>query len=339
MMRTAAQARGGNRMVGRRSVALVAAVVALAVGNLVPAGAGAPPASFNELFSSLPMTVNGSYTPLIGNLDCTPSGGNLAIIWYAPGSASDHRWTNLESTDQGQLEYSTAPLTINGTYGKPFVGDFNADECDDVFWYAPGSGADFVWYGLPDGSFTSRSVTVNGDYSPLVGNWDDSTAGSDVYWYAQAGGTETIWRGTPTPGTFGVSSAPQVSGTAYRVASFGEGILFHRPGPGADYIWEDVIAGSPLPVASIRVVINGTYEPHFSTGILLYGPGLDADRLIIDYEDSGALATLDGTINGSYRVAVPPPGTTLGGLLIFHAPGGAPDHLWVGGAMTAGTAF
>lgn len=319
----------------KRTLLCISAALAVltGAGGITPAAAGGPPASFNELFTSTPITVNGSYIPLVGRLDCE-SGGAAGMVWYAPGTATDHRWTNLDTNDSGQFEYSTNPISVNGTY-QPFVGDFDGDECDDIFWYAPGSAADFVWYGDPTG-FVSRPVTVSGTgYRPLVGDFDD-TPGDDIFWYAANGGTETIWRGTATRGTFIKTTAPQVSGLDYRVASFGSGIFFHRPGPGADYIWNDVAAGASAPGESVAVAVNGTYQPVDTIGILLYGAGPAPDHLIYDYLPSGELSTIPGRINGVYRVAVPPPSMGFP-MILFHAPGSAPDFLWVPGmAMAAG---
>src|SRR5688572_4263573 len=121
----------------RLCIGAAVTMAVLASGGAVTPAAGGPPQMFNDLFTSYPITVNGTYTPLVGDLDCTGAGGNLAVIWYAPGSAPDFRWTNLDSTAGGDLEYSTNPLTVNGSYAKPFVGDFDDDTCDDVFWYSP----------------------------------------------------------------------------------------------------------------------------------------------------------------------------------------------------------
>lgn len=316
-----------------RLAVAAAMVVALGPVGVAPvASAGDPPESFNELFQSYPITVNGSYVPLMGFLDCG-AGGSIGFFWYAPGPAADHMWTNLDVNDSGQLEHSSQSVPVNGTY-EPFVGDFDGDDCDDIFWYAPGAANDFVWYGTPTG-FDSRPVTVKGTgYDPQVGDFDGDER-DDIFWYSTTGGTESIWRGGATRGAFAKTTAPQVSYSGYRLSSFGSGILFHRPGPGQDYIWEDIEAGAPAPTASVPVTINGTYEPYFNFGILLYGPGSGPDNLIINYDPDGTLQTIGGTISGTYRATVPPPTEGPGGAILFHAPGPATDYLWIGGAMAA----
>jgi hypothetical protein len=318
----------------RRWVAAMLAAALVGVTGAMPARAGAPPASFNEMFTSVPMTVNGSYVPLAGALSCTDTGGEFGIFWYAAGSAQDHLWYDFAEDGGSSFTYASKPFTVNGTF-EPFVGDFDADGCDDIFWYAPGTGQDHVWYGVP-GGFQSHPVTVNGDYTPLVGDWDDGTPGADVFWYGSGGGTESIWRGTGTRGTFGASAAPQVAGTTYIAESYGGGILFYQPGIGADYFWEDVVAGAPAPASSVRVDITNTYEPHFTgAGYLLYGPGTAVDKFIYQYFDDGSMVVGGGSINGTYRVEPAPEF----GLIVFHAPGPAPDYLWVPMFGTTTSAF
>jgi hypothetical protein len=286
------------------------------------------------MYTSIPITANGSYTPITGTLDCTGTGGSYGVIWYAPGPGADSIWTEFDDgSTPNSVDYVSSPLTINGTY-KPFVGDFDGDGCDDVFWYAPGAGADSVWYGVP-GGFTSRPVSVQGTYEPLVGDWDDANPGDDIFWYGIGGGTESIWTGSTTRGTFGPAASPQVVGTGFVTESFGNGVLFYRPGAGADYFWDGIVAGQTAPADDVQVTINGTYQPHFNgIGILLYAPGTAQDRFIYDYGGDGSMLVGSGTINGTYRVSVPNP---LDGfpVILFHGPGTAPDYLWVPSELAA----
>ena len=46
---------------------------------------------------------------------------------------------------------------VTGTY-KPFVGDFDGNGRDDVFWYAPGAAADSIWYGRSNRAFVKVAV-------------------------------------------------------------------------------------------------------------------------------------------------------------------------------------
>jgi len=297
----------------------------VSVVGVSPAEAAPPPGSFNELFRSYPMTVNGSYTPLVGDLDCfADDEAEFSILWYAPGPGADHQWRDFDAGPAG-LEHSSVPRTVNGTY-EPFVGDFDANGCDDIFWYAPGAGADYVWYGTAGRTFTVRSVTMTANRTPIVGDFDNAI-GDDIFWYGEGGGTESIWLGGPTLGIFTARTAPQVGGVDFVTLGFSDSILFYRPGPGADYLWRGIAAGDPSPEESLPTVIKGTYRPINASGILLYGPGSAPDRFIYDIEPDGTPLTLPGTINGTFRTAAMP--ATSGPAIVFRAPGSAPDYLWV----------
>lgn len=297
----------------------VAALAAAAVGAS-PASAGeAPPRvdSYNEFFQSVPFEVNGSYVPVILAESCGESKDAL-ILWYGEGTAPDYLWS-VSSFDP--LEYTTTAVTINGTY-QPIAGDFDHDDCDDIFWYAPGTATDYVWYGDGDGTFTSRSTAVNGTYQPLVGSFDD-TPGDDIFWYGPGSVTESIWLGRPSR-SFAKAGAPQVRGD-YRATSLFSTILFHAPGSAKDYAWTGVTPSGIR--SSISFDINGTYEPLAGPeSILLYGPGSSPDFGVLDIGQD-VVETVPASISGTYETGVRSPSTI--NVFLWHAPGPAGDYLWM----------
>lgn len=319
---------------------ITGAIAALSLGGLLagPSTAqGAAPAEdaaaadFQSLFEITPMTVNGSYTPLLGNW-CTEGDSFGFVIWYAPGPGADSLWSAPIGLSP-EPPFSSQPMTINGTY-TPILGDFDDNSCTDILWYAPGTAPDSIWYGDLGGGFTSKPLTLNGTYTPVVGRYFNPELGGcvscdGIYWYSTNGGTESIWHGT-TGRTFTSHAAPQVNANDYIVEPMGGGdILFYRPGTASDSMWTGVKAGDTAPASSVALKIDGTYEPHWVSyrGLLLYAPGTAPDRFVTYIGEDGSMDVENLTINGTYRVGVAP-SMSNNPWILFHGPGAASDSLW-----------
>ena len=86
-----------------------------------------------------------------------------------------------------------SPATPVGSISHP---DFNGDGRSDVFWYAPGAGADSIWFADGSGtSFSSREQPVRGHYVPIAGDFNGDGR-SDVFWYAPGAAADSIWLST-----------------------------------------------------------------------------------------------------------------------------------------------
>ncbi|MDZ7674528.1 MAG: hypothetical protein U5K30_05615 [Acidimicrobiales bacterium] len=268
--------------------------------------------------ASVPVSVSGEYTPLVGSC------GGLFIVWYAPGPGQDYLW-ELTGTDG---EHTTTPISVNGEY-EPFIGDFDGDTCDDIFWYAPGSGQDYVWWNNSDfGDVDTRPVTVNGTYEPLVFELDDG-GWDDIFWYQPGPGPEFIWEGQIDQ-SFEPSPAAPVNGD-YRAAAVRDEILFHGPGTAPDYLWSGVEAGAPAPTESTPITLNGDYQPFAANrelgSVVLYGPGSGYDQIATSLSDP-PIDYYPGTVNGTYTVGRSSP-TVSHLAIVWHAPGPATDYLWL----------
>lgn len=80
------------------------------------------------------------------------------------GEITDWMWQQFGTT-RGNFLSQQKPAS--GTY-RPVIGDFDGDGRDDLFWYAPGSGADVVWWGRSTAAgfgTVDTPKTVNGTYT------------------------------------------------------------------------------------------------------------------------------------------------------------------------------
>jgi len=143
--------------------------------------------------------------------------GADGIYWYSP-SGTDYMWLGRSGTTFAEPGLPKQFSHV-GNF-QPFTGDFDGNGFTDIFWYQPGSGADYIWmpgglqpvagnflgdrmtdiiwnkleddsdlsseevWEFREGGGTPRTTTtaIHGFYTPLVGDFN-SDSQSDVYWY------------------------------------------------------------------------------------------------------------------------------------------------------------
>ncbi len=144
------------------------------------------------------------------------------ILFYGVGGRTD-RIDRFSWPSSGALHRTSRAITVNGTY-QPITGDFDGNGLADIFWYAPGRGADYLWFttGTRSGATGHRSASapVNGSYELHVGNFADNelrdevlfraTAGSGYLWTFDAEGARASRRvaTAAAPGTARVIEGP-----------------------------------------------------------------------------------------------------------------------------------
>jgi hypothetical protein len=235
------------------------------------------------------------------------------------------------------VNYSCVGVGVGGSY-TPVAGDFNGDGVDDIIWYAPGDGQDYLWQGTVFGRFLSRQITVSGAYTPIPGDFDGNGT-DDVLWYAPGGDhNDRIWRGKRN-GTFRGSSV-NVTGTftAPAAADFNgdrkEDIIWYGDGTAADYVWYGTRGG----FTSKAVTQNGVgltplaanYDGDERADIFWYGPDDTVDKLWYGKVGRTFGINVDTQIGGTY---VPVAGRFNRGRtadILWYRPGEESDVVYFG---------
>ena len=270
----------------------------------VAARLGVPAARAGEVRS----TAGGNASPLSGQRACSPD------IPAEPRAASS---------------------TIGRLY-RQVASDLGCDGPDDLVWYAPGGGDDYVWRGGSGRRFRETTTRVDGDYLPLGGDFDGDGCG-DVLWYGPGERADTVWYGGASVST----RWTPVSATGYlpRTGDFdGDGrddVLWYLPGTGRDYVWFGRGRGS---FTSVEISVTGAYLPVVgdldgdgADDIVWYGPGTASDAHWRGRP--GRRTFLEAPmvqVSGRYRpVAVDADGDGVDEL-VWYAPGPAADVRWTG---------
>lgn len=179
-------------------------------------------------FTKVPLSISGTYRPVPGDF-----GGDdhTDILWYAAGSSPDSLWIS----DGGATPtWSRRALSINGNFAPVVLDDHvAAGRKDDLFWYAPGAGADYLWKFADDGSggFQSLPRPVSGRYTIVAGDWSGDGL-DDLVLYAPGTARDYRWDarddGTFVQGNLTINKTYSPV-TIYREG--GDGILWWASGP------------------------------------------------------------------------------------------------------------
>ncbi len=225
--------------------------------------------------------------------------------------------------------------SVGGTY-QPVVGDFDGNGRSDVFWYAPGTGADGLWLWRDGAAPVKLNQAVNGTYEPLVGDYTGDGR-DDILWYAAGPAPDGLWVSTG-PGTWASSTVAVDGDYDPLVADFGgdgrDDVLWYAP-VGSATSPEQLWLGGPAGfTTSARTVADG-FEPF--TGdfngdgrgdVFWYAPGAGADAVWFG-RPGGSFISSGRSVGGVYEPLV---GDYDGNGLddvIWYAPGFDADFLWL----------
>ncbi len=152
--------------------------------------------------------VRGEHVPAIGDFN---GDGRADIMWHGvsnlPGRQQDIEdvlW--LSQSTATQLSFAMVSKSVGYGY-RPFVGDFDDDGIDDIFWQrswgltshgpsAWATGSSFVWYFDDMGGHEAKAFALDADYSPYVGDFDADGC-HDIAWFDAVGDMLHVWRCLP----------------------------------------------------------------------------------------------------------------------------------------------
>lgn len=235
------------------------------------------------------------------------------IKWYVNG-------TLVDSVDRsGCVDPSPPPgfgrtaVSVGGTY-EPLIGDYSGDGSDDIVWYRPGPGADYLWRS-PVTNAGSIGLTINGTYRPLVGDFDGDGR-DDIFWYAPGSAPDYVWTGrggSPIAAPFTSHGGPsiQVRGTYDPVVADFDGddvddILWFAPDSPGNHLWRGggglSFDKTPMPLALDAVDAIGDFDGDGRTDLVGHRPGSAPDSFY--YSTGAGFVRRDMRVNGSYNLTV-----------------------------------
>lgn len=137
----------------------------------------------------VPMDFPGYAYPLAGRYRGFGGGGN-DILWYDPQYNEFTVWQWIAADPYNRVvnqggDAESLGLADNVEY-MPLLGDFNADDMTDIFWYSAGNAEDLMWWSTSNQDavlFETAATQINGEYRPFVGDFDGNGT-SDILWFA-----------------------------------------------------------------------------------------------------------------------------------------------------------
>ncbi len=221
------------------------------IGNVRDyAGASNPEDGF--LFKMINYDIDPGHTPLGGDFD----GDGRDDIYYHKSGAGMVYYGNAAGNGFQVHSVTSASGSIRS------VDDFDGDGRDDVLFHNPGSGANVVWFGNSNRTFTTVTVaSMPGKYGHkgYAGDFDGDGRG-DIYWIGEGSNGEQIWYGrsdrsfdqyyTYTPRATWASSGDFNGDNIDDLMAYYSG--------GSDYIYYGSSTRGPLSQVSVTLPDNGT---------------------------------------------------------------------------------
>lgn len=134
--------------------------------------------------------VDGFFDAAVGDFD--PSGAVLGdqILWY---SESTTGWWMTSRNGEGlqDVAFNPCALPIGGPI-DPLVGNFDADDTDEILWYLPDEDLLLLWLAVEDCAADQIAFALEGRPLPHAGDFDGDGR-LDVLW-DRPGANDELWR-------------------------------------------------------------------------------------------------------------------------------------------------
>nr|WP_246232402.1 VCBS repeat-containing protein [Nakamurella aerolata] len=227
------------------------------------------------------------------------------------------------------------PFTASASYRVSAL-DANGDGKGDALFYAPGTGADYLWLGKGSGQFTSvRLPAINDTYAVTVADIDGDGR-DDLLFNQQSKGVLSVWRsngnGTFSSKEYKIPPKTQVipfRGQGGRLAQ----LLLYAPGTAPDAVWTwtgSSFATKRESIGTNYIVRVGDFDGNGREDILFYAPGTATDYIWF-HSISGSRTIKSYVVNSNYQVQVGNFDGDRATDILWYAPGGTPDYVWFGG--------
>jgi hypothetical protein len=150
----------------------------------------------------------GENIPAMGDFN---GDGRADIMWQGVSNLAagyteieDVLWLSQSTPDE--LEFALIPKSVGRT-SRPFVGDFDGDGIDDIFWHrswgmtshgpsAFATDPSYIWYFDAAGGHVAEAFVLDGDWSPYVGDFDVDGC-HDIAWFDGVSDALHVWRCLP----------------------------------------------------------------------------------------------------------------------------------------------